>query len=142
MEIRSLNIDDYNAVIQLWERARLEYKPKGRDSRDAISRQIELNPDLLLGAFDNERLIGVIIGSFEGRKGWISRLAVDPMYRKRGIAKILIENIECILRKRGAKIICALIEDWNKNSMRLFEKCGYIKDDSIIYFSKRESDEV
>jgi len=138
MEVKPLNIDDYNEIIQLWKRAKLEHKPKGRDSKEAVSQEIELNPDLLLGAFDDGRLIGVIIGGFDGRKSWINRLTVDLMYRKQGTAKILIENIENALKKRGARIICALIEDWNMNSIRLFEKYGYIEDDSIFYFSKRE----
>ena len=142
MEVKPLNIDDYNEVIQLWKRAELDHRPKGRDSKAAISQQIKTDPDLFLGAFENEKLIGVMIGSFDGRKGWINRLAVYPMYRGQGIAKRLIEAIELALRKRGARLICTLIEDWNKNSMHLFEKCRYIKHDSIIYFSKRESDEI
>lgn len=38
------------------------------------------------------------------------------------------------------KIICALIEDSNKASKKLFRKCGYVEHRDIIYFSK--SDEV
>lgn len=142
MEIKPLSIDDYNTIIKFWERAGLDHRPKGRDSEAALSQQIKMNPDLFLGAFENEKMIGTIIGSFDGRKGWINRLAVDPMYRGQGIAKRLIKAIELALRKRGARIICTLIEDWNENSLHLFEKCKYIRDDSIIYFSKRESDEV
>ena len=142
MDIKSLSIDDYNTIIQLWERAGLDHRPKGRDSKAAILQQIKMNPDLFLGAFENEKMIGTIVGSFDGRKGWINRLAVDPMYRGQDIAKRLIEAIELALRKKGARIICTLIEDWNEHSMHLFEKCQYIKDNSIIYFSKRESDEI
>jgi hypothetical protein len=34
--------------------------------------------------------------------------------------------VEDALRKRGRKIICTLIEDWNENSLKLFEKCNYV----------------
>jgi len=76
------------------------------------------------------------------RKGWINRLAVDPDYRRRGIAKTLIAESEKTLRKHGVRIFCAQIEDYNVTSRKLFKECGYVEHRDIIYFSKRESDEV
>jgi ribosomal protein S18 acetylase RimI-like enzyme len=100
------------------------------------------NPGFFIGAFENGKLIGAVIASSDGRKGWINRLAVDPEYRRRGIAKALIAEAEKALRQKGLKIFCALIEDSNKASKELFRKCGYVEHRDIIYFSKRESDEV
>jgi L-amino acid N-acyltransferase YncA len=54
----------------------------------------------------------------------------------------LIAESESILRKHGIRIFCALIEDYNAASRELFRKCGYVGHRDIIYFSKRESDEV
>ena len=44
--------------------------------------------------------------------------------------------------KRGRKIICTLIEDWNKNSLKLFKKCNYVLHRDIFYLSKRENKEI
>ncbi|MEM3612255.1 MAG: GNAT family N-acetyltransferase [Candidatus Bathyarchaeia archaeon] len=142
MEIRELTIDHYEELINLWRRAGLPFKPKGRDSKEAIARQISANPEFFLGAFENGRLIGAVILSSDGRKGWINRLAVDPSFRRQGIASALVSEAERVFLKHDIKIFCALIEDENEASKRLFRKCGYVEHRDIIYFSKRESDDV
>jgi ribosomal protein S18 acetylase RimI-like enzyme len=138
LEIRELRLEDYEEMIALWERAGLPHRPEGRNSLTAIAEQMERDPDLFLGAFASGRLIGTIIGSDDGRKGWINRLAVDPAYRRRGIASMLIAEAERRLMERGRKIIAVLVEDWNDISLKLFQECGYLLDRSILYLSKRE----
>ncbi|MGB9779106.1 MAG: GNAT family N-acetyltransferase [Candidatus Bathyarchaeales archaeon] len=142
MEIRNLTIKDYEDMVKLWSKAKLPFKPNGRDSKEAIAAQMDANPDFFLGAFDGDHLIGTVIISCDMRKGWINRLAVDPEYRLRGVAKALIAESENVLRKHGIRIVCALIEDYNVASKRLFKKLGYVEHRDIIYFSKRESEEV
>lgn len=142
LEIRELTLRDYEELLALWERAGLSHRPQGRDSRAAIAEQLERASDLFLGAFNEGRLVGAVVGSEDGRKGWINRLAVDPAYRRRGIAKRLISEAEGRLRARGRRIIAALIEDWNEPSLELFQECGYVLDRSILYLSKREGAEV
>ena len=80
--------------------------------------------------------------SSDSRKGWINRLAVHPDYRRRGIAVDLIDECENVIRKRGLKLFCALIEESNRSSIRLFKKLGYVEYRDIIYFCKREGDDV
>ncbi|MEM3770204.1 MAG: GNAT family N-acetyltransferase [Candidatus Bathyarchaeia archaeon] len=142
MEIRKITIAHYEELVNLWRRAGLPFKPRGRDSKEAIARQMSANPEFFLGAFENGRLIGAVIISSDGRKGWINRLAVDPDFRRRSVAKALITKAEKVLEDHGVKIFCALIEDENEASKRLFKKCGYVEHRDIIYFSKRESDGI
>jgi ribosomal protein S18 acetylase RimI-like enzyme len=142
MEIRKLTTADYDELISLWSRANLPFKPRGRDSRQAIAAQINASPDFFLGAFEDRRLVGTAILSSDMRKGWINRLAVDPDYRRRGVAKALIEESEKSLRNHGLKIFCCLIEGSSKASKALFRKCGYREYTDISYFSKRDSDSV
>ena len=142
IQIRKLVPSDYDDIIALWKRAGLSHRPLGRDSRGAISAQMDQSPELFLGAYDGDSLIGVVIGSDDGRKGWINRLAVDPSYRRQGVATRLVAEIEENLRSRGRKIICTLVEDWNESSIDFFKECGYIRHDDISYLSKRESPEI
>ena len=142
MKIQKLAIDDYEEIINLWSRARLPYKPKGRDSKEAMTAEMKANPEFFLGAFEDNCLVGTVIISCDMRKGWLNRLAVDPDYRHCGIAKALITESEKVLRKRGVRIFCALIEDWNAASKKLFNECGYAEHRDILYFSKRDSNEI
>jgi ribosomal protein S18 acetylase RimI-like enzyme len=142
MQIRRLTIDDYEEITRLWSKASLPFKPKGRDSKEAIADEMRANPEFFLGAVDGHGLVGVVVLSSDARKGWINRLAVDPDYRRSGVAKVLISESEKMFRQRGIRIFCALIEDYNDASKKLFRSCGYIEHHDIIYFSKRDSDEV
>lgn len=142
MEIHKLTINDYEEMVRLWIKAKLPSKPKGRDGKEAIATQMKANPEFFLGAFEDNRLIGTVIISCDLRKGWINRLAVDPDYRHRGIAKALIAESEKVLRKYGIRIFCVLIEDYNSTSKKLFKECGYIENRDVVYFSKRDSNEV
>lgn len=142
MDIRKLTINDYEKMTNLWSRAGLPFKPKGRDSKEAISAQIDADSDFFIGAFEGDVLMGTMILSSDLRRGWMNRLAVDPKFRRRGTAKALIEMAEKTFRKRGLRIFCALIEDTNVVSKELLKECGYAEHDEIKYFSKRESMEV
>jgi ribosomal protein S18 acetylase RimI-like enzyme len=142
MELRKLTIDDYEKLADLWSRAELSFRPKGRDSKEAITAQMTANPEFFVGAFEGNHLVGAVIISSDTRKGWINRLAVDPAYRRHGVAKMLIGESERILRKYGLKMFCVLIDDDNVVSKDVFKKCGYVEHRDIIYFSKRESDEI
>jgi ribosomal protein S18 acetylase RimI-like enzyme len=142
MRIRELTIDDYEEITQLWSRAGLPFKPKGRDRREAIAAQMRANPDFFVGAQEGDRLVGIAVLSCDMRKGWINRLVVDPVHRRRGIAESLLAESEKILRRHGVRILCSLIDDSNIASKRLFKKCGYVEHRDIVYFSKRDSEDV
>jgi ribosomal protein S18 acetylase RimI-like enzyme len=142
MTIRTLKKEDYSKMVEIWKRAGLPFKPKGRESRESIHKQIDANPDLFLGAEEDGELVGVIIASSEGRKGWLNRIAVVPEKRGRGIAKALTTEAEKALKKRGIKIIGLLIHKDNTSSINLAKKLGYAAAPDILYLTKRESDEV
>lgn len=139
--IRHLDVSDYDDIIALWSRAGLKFRPRGRDSREAMSREFARAETCFLGMFDGDNMIGVIVGTSDGRKGWLNRLAIDPDYRGRGLAAHLIKAAEAFLNGFGIKVLAGLIEDWNTPSMSAFEKAGYVFYDDIVYCSKRTSED-
>jgi ribosomal protein S18 acetylase RimI-like enzyme len=106
-----------------------------------MAKEFKRQETCILGMFDRDIMIGSIIGSSDGRKGWINRLAVDPDYRGQGLAGKLIEECEDFLHKLGLKLIAALIEANNDPSFKAFKKAGYIFANGITYCSKRISPE-
>ena len=82
-------------------------------------------------------MVGAILGTHDGRKGWLNRMAVAPDHRKRGIAAMLVRAVEQRLIDLGIEIFACQIEDWNETSMIVFEHLGYTRHDDIIYFTKR-----
>lgn len=138
IKIRRLRADELKEMKRVWERSGLPYRPRGRDSMRNLRKEQEEDPERFLGAFLGGRLVGVSLVTDDGRKGWINRLAVVPEARGRGIAKRLIRESENILRRRGRRLFCVLIESYNAESMKLFEEAGYRREDEILYFAKRE----
>jgi ribosomal protein S18 acetylase RimI-like enzyme len=139
--IRPIKESELTVLVGLWVESDLHYKVKGRDSTANLKRQRKDDPDLFVGAFEGKRMVGAAIASDDGRKAWINRLAVLPEARRKGVASMLIRHCEDVLRQRGRHIFCVHIEHDNPESMRLFDKVGYRREDQIVYYTKRESDD-
>lgn len=136
VHIRRLRLADYLDVVRLLDIAGLHPRVGGRESRPAFSRQLRANRPSYLGAFDDRRLVGVVLGTHDTRKGWINRLAVHPDYRRRGIAARLVRECERHLRRRGIEIFAALIESDNPGSVALLHRLGYEATD-IVYARRK-----
>jgi ribosomal protein S18 acetylase RimI-like enzyme len=140
--LRKMIAADYDSVIKLWKQGKIPYRPQGRDSKKNIRWQLRQQTSLYFVAETKGVIIGVILGTHDGRKGWINRLVVSPLYQKKGVAKQLVEEVENQLAVRGIDIIACLVEDWNATSMNVFERLGYTKHTDILYFSKRKNNRI
>lgn len=136
--IREFSIKDYQPVLKLWQQVKLPVKPRGRDRYRHIKHEISLPNNIFLVAEAETGIIGSVIGTHDGRKGWINRLAVHPDFQHRGIATALVRAVEQKLGELGIDIIACLVEDHNRSSMQFFEKIGYQKHRDISYFSRRK----
>jgi GNAT superfamily N-acetyltransferase len=133
---------DYKKLTGLWEMSGLPYKPKGRDSKESIEKEVLLDCNLYLFALSDEKVVGSILVTHDGRKGWINRVAVLPEHRKRGIARELVKAGEEWLDSKGIYIYACLIEGYNKDSLEAFKKMNYLPFDGIHYLTKRKFPEI
>ena len=99
-------------------------------------------PRPLSGGQDADRIVGVVFGTHDQRKGWINRLAVLPAYRGRGVAKALVWAAEEAIRGHDIEILAALVEPDNAASLGLFRALGYRTDVPVVYFRKPSSPEA
>jgi putative acetyltransferase len=90
---RELLPDDYDAAMELWNRA-----PGVRttETRALFQRFLDRNPDLSGAACLGEKLIGAVMCGHDSRRGYLYHLAVDAAYQRQGIAKRLVET--CLQR--------------------------------------------
>jgi GNAT superfamily N-acetyltransferase len=137
-----LDASRYGEIVALWRLAGLHIRPDGRDSAEAFTRQMATGVQTPIGLRDGERLVAVVLATHDSRKGWINRLAVDPDYRRQGLATRLISLCEEHFRGLGIDMWAALIEDWNEASLALFRSAGYSLADDITYASRRRRADV
>ena len=142
VEITQYTTEDYLKLIELWEHSDLPYKPHGRDSKKKIEAEVERGIGKFFFAVVGNQYVGTILVTHDGRKGWINRLAVLHEYRKKGIAKKLIDAAEKWLDEQGIEIYACQIEDYNKESFEVFKKLGYIPFEGIHYLTKRKYSDV
>ncbi len=136
-QIKRLTVEDYDEIIRIWLLSGLPFKPEGRDSKKLMSKEMDNDNVAFYGMYENSQLIGVCIANYDGRRGWINRLAIDPDYRGANLGIKLIEYCEQFLYSIGAKVICTLIEDINYPSVATFQKADYVCENEIKYFAKR-----
>jgi ribosomal protein S18 acetylase RimI-like enzyme len=142
VNIREMSLADRDAVVALWTEAGLSFRPAGRDRPDRMKVEMERGTAVFLVAEAGGRLVGVVLGTHDGRKGWVNRLAVAPAFQRRGIAARLVRELEARLDALGLEIVAALIESDNRDSLEFFRAIGYLHDPEIEYVSKRRSSDT
>ena len=129
LQLKSCRARDVGAVLALWKRA--EAKGSLPDRPAALRRRLARDRELFILAWDGERLVGTVIGGWDGWRGNLYRLAVLPEYRRRGVAKMLVEAAERRLRRMGARRITALVLNRNAGARRFWSAAGYGCDSTI-----------
>ncbi len=122
---------DYPAAVELWQASDIRV-----ETPEDLAAKLRRDPDLFLVAQDHGRVVGVILGGFDGRMGSINRLAVAQSYRRSGLAKRLVTEVEQRLREKGALRIYAWIHDYNAPSRALFAQQGYDEWSDVVTVSK------
>ncbi len=133
MEIRKMTIQDYDKVYELWMSCKNMGFNDIDDSKEGISRFLERNPNTSFVAIENEKLIGIILGGHDGRRGYIYHLSVNKNYRKNGIGSELVKN--CLESFKLEKIskVALLVFKYNEVGNSFWEKQGFILREDINY---------
>ena len=103
---------------------------------EEIQKKLQRDPDLFLVAEAQGRLIGTIIGGYDGRRGLIYHLAVEATYRQQGIGSLLMDEVERRLKAKGCIKCYLMVADDNEDAMRYYEKRHWERMDTIYTYSK------
>jgi len=134
MQIRSYKDTDREQVIDLWARCGL-IKPQNDPIRD-IARKQQVGAELFLVGERGGTIIAAAMGGYEGHRGWVNYLAVDPDCRRQRLGQAMMENLEQRLLALGCPKLNLQVRSTNADVIAFYQALGY-QVDPVTSLGKR-----
>ena len=120
------------AGVALWETCGLTrpWNPPEIDLAHALD-----NPTstvFIARANSSAPIIGTVMAGFDGHRGWLYYLAVDPSAQRAGVARALIDAAESWLAEQGARKVQLMVRSGNP-AAGLYEHLGYERQETAVY---------
>ncbi len=135
MEIRSMTIDDYDEIFNMWQITSKRALSEA-DSRENIARYLKRNEGMSLVAVKDGRIIGTVLAGHDGRRGFIHHMAVLPEFRRRHIGnKLATEAIKRIFEDGIDKTHIFCYQD-NFTGQDFWTSLGFKKRGDLFVYSR------
>jgi len=136
MDIRLMNINDYDNIYKIW----IDTPGLGLnnldDSREGIEKFLSRNPTTCFVAEDNGDLIGIIMSGNDGRRGYIYHTAVLQEERKEGVGTALVNASLDALKGEGINKVALVVFSENHIGNKFWECQEFIQRNDLIYRNK------
>jgi ribosomal protein S18 acetylase RimI-like enzyme len=129
LDIRAYEPTDQEPLIALWHACELVVP--WNDPASDIAAKLAFQPDGLLVAPVEGRLAASVMVGYEGHRGWVNYLAVDPAFRGRGYGAELMRAAEAWLQARGCPKLNLQVRGSNTAVVAFYERLGYRRDDTV-----------
>jgi hypothetical protein len=134
MQIVEITDADAPVVIDFWHRCGLT-RPWNDPVSDIAFARGNPSSTVLLGRIA-ERIIASAMVGFDGHRGWIYYLSVDPDFQRQGLGRGMMEAAEKWLRERRAPKLQLMIRDGNTAAAAFYEALG-LERQPVITMGKR-----
>ena len=124
MQIRPYENQDERQVIALWGEVLPDSAPHN-EPVTSLRQKLAVERDLLFVAVSDGAVIGTVMGGYDGHRGWVYAVAVNPRYRRHGIGAALIRRLEAALAERGCLKVNLQVRASNAGVIAFYEKLGY-----------------
>ena len=139
LSIRPFEEADTEVVVALWERCGLT-RPWNDPRRD-IARKLTEQRDSFLVALIDGRIVGSVMAGYDGHRGWINYLAVDPEVQRHGYGRQLMDAAEQCLRHAGCPKINLQVRVENEAAVAFYTRLGFLEDRVLSFGKRLEADE-
>ena len=124
-------------MVALWQRCDLT-RPWNDPVRD-IERKVAVQPALFFVAEVDGRVVGSAMAGWDGHRGWVNYLAVEPDMRGRGLGRALMVAAEHALSDLGCPKINVQIRRGN-DAAEFYRHLGFGEDEILSMGKRLESD--
>tara|TARA_B100001173_G_C15924433_1_gene519998 strand:- start:500 stop:925 length:426 start_codon:yes stop_codon:yes gene_type:complete len=133
--IRKYNEKDREQVTELWKLCNLTRS--WNDPNKDINRKNGVGENLFVVLEYKNKIIGTVMGGYDGHRGVMNYLAVNLKFRGIGFGKMLVEFVEEKLKLLGCPKVNILVRSDNIEVSNFYESIDYRKQDDVSVFGKR-----
>jgi len=134
--IRTMALSDLDRIVEIDIKVLGKQRPEYWEMKlDLVEKRAQLAS--LVAELDN-KVIGFIIGGVSKWEygmpeniGWIDTIGVDPVYQRKGIAKMLFVEMTNNLKKLGIDTIITFVTRRDPMLLNFFNSLGFQKGDMI-----------
>jgi ribosomal protein S18 acetylase RimI-like enzyme len=130
IDIRTYQESDYAAVVALWKNV-FPHDPPWNEPAELIARKRSVQPELFWIAQDGKDIVGTVLAGYDGVRGWIYHLAVDPSKRRKGTAGLLMQTAENALEALGCPKINLQVRMNNTDVVHFYKTIGYAVEERV-----------
>ncbi|KTB78347.1 GNAT family acetyltransferase [Pseudomonas syringae] len=123
------------SVIQLWKTVFNDSQPHNRPDL-SIDKKLAVEDRLFFVSMVNDAVAGTILAGYDGHRGWLYSVAVDPQQRGKGLGSALVKHAEQALIERGCVKINLQIHTFNEAVQAFYKTLGYTEE-AIISMGRR-----
>src|SRR3989304_2752986 len=120
---------DEKAVINLWIRCNLT-RPQNNPKLD-IERKLKVNPELFLVGVIGSKVVATVMGGYDGHRGWVYYLGVEPAYQRNGFGRQMMEAVTEKLLVMGCPKVNLQVREDNRAVVGFYENIGYQVEDRV-----------
>ena len=129
MEIRKFKKDDRKQVIALWK-AVFPDNPPHNEPDKVIDAKIAID-DLIFVAVEKGKILGTVMVGYDGHRGWLYSIAVDPKLRRSGIGRSLVNCAVDALTKLGCVKVNLQVRSTNSQVLAFYNAIGFAMEQRI-----------
>jgi ribosomal protein S18 acetylase RimI-like enzyme len=130
---RTCEPTDIETILEFWGTATLG---GSTNNAEAIRIFLDRDAELFITVWDGDALVGTVMACWDGWRAHFARLSVAPGYRRRGIARDLVERAEKLLRDRGAKRVYADILTDSAGAIDFWKSVGFTANEVVEPYAK------
>ena len=134
MTVRTMTIDDYTGVHNLWMTIKGFAIRSIDDSREGIERFLRRNPNTSVVAEMDGKLVGSILCGHDGRQGCLYHVCVDASYRQHGIGRKLVAKAIEALKAEQINKVYLIAFTRNEGGNAFWKKVGWQCQDDRNYY--------
>ena len=128
MRIVPYSPEHFAGVDALWRACFPDDPPRNRADM-AIPAKLALGDDLLFVALGScDEVLGTVMAGYDGHRGWLYAVAVEPQARRGGTGSALVEHACAELAARGCGKVNLQVRENNEGALAFYERLGFARE--------------